>query len=193
MACFRLCYVSKGSTWPNGCALTQWEPKVLIPHYQNTEISPPSLQYFQAVEIYNSETPLSNNFSSFLLLNVIFTFIKTHQSHCLSQFLQFFSLSKRQSYTLILAPVVHSQTSLNSLPVKVSNRNLTLWPSASVAWLIPFWVDLAFSFSTLLPELPGIIRESQINRVLPWSKFMHYKFNQALQTIPIILISDSLT
>lgn len=86
------------------------------------------------------------------------------------------------SYTLIPASRVLSWALFNSLLV----TTIETWPLTfcPLCLVIPLWVNLVFTFFTPIPELPRGIRESQINRVLPWKKIHVYKLNQALQVIP---------
>lgn len=181
MAYLRLCYAPKGRTWCNEYNLTRWESifwtKTLLKHWNCIF----KLAIYSD-KIYNSETPLSNNFSSFLPWNMIFTLIKQPRPPAPLTFSISSAHPNSVSYILILGPGVLSWTSLNILLVSATKTySLNFCP---VCLVIPFWVNLAFTVFTFIPKLPSVIRESQINRVLPWNKFMCCNLNWTLQAIP---------
>lgn len=129
------------------------------------------------LEIYSSERSLSNNFPSFHGIWFLLSskYFHPSASPCFS-ILQPIQISV--SFTLILGPRALSWTSINSLLVStIETYSLSFCPTCL---LIPLWVNLGLIFFTLIPELPSVIRESQINRVFPWNKFMCCNCNRAL-------------
>lgn len=145
MAYLRLCSVSKGNTWPHGCDLTQWESLfwTKIPSYQTLKFYPQVGNIFR-LKIYNSEKPLSNNFSSFLPENLIIFSTRHTSPSASSSFSSFQPIQTSVSYTLIPVSRVLSWTWLSSLLVTtIETWALTFCPLCSVILL---WVNLNLHF-----------------------------------------------